>query len=115
MTSDGPRTPGIDWPVTVLGLGMLAAVVVIVITGHNVDDLVRGLVALFSATGALAGIGAYVKSSQASKQTNGDLEDRMHKAVAKGITTALQQAGQRRSPKRHAADAPTEKMHPPAA
>lgn len=113
MTTDPPRTPGIDWPVTVLGLGVLAAVVTIVVTGHNVDDLVRGLVALFSATGALAGIGAYVRSTQAAKQTNGDLEDRMHQAVAKGITTALQQAASRPRPaKRH--DPPT-KLQPPGA
>jgi len=112
----GRSNAALDWPVVVLGLGVLAALVLIIVTGHNVDDLVRALGALFSATGAIAGIGAYVKSSKAVRQTNGDLDARMKDAVHTGITTALVTANQQQAKraKRVTGEGPTVKVVPPA-
>lgn len=127
MTQDQGRRPdggvssGLQWPVVVLGLGLLAAIVLIIITGHNVDDFVRGIGALFSATGALAGIGAWVKSTQAAKQTNGVLDQRIEDGVHRGITRALVTAQTQalatprvKRPKTAHDDPPTEKLSRPA-
>jgi hypothetical protein len=118
----------LGWPIVVLGLGVVSAITVIVVTGHNVDDLVRGLGALFGATGTVAGIGAWIKSTQAAKQTNGALDDRMRDAVHTGIHTALQTAQQqsavpvpvpgataKRPKQRPASDGETARIKPPAA
>lgn len=82
------------WPIVVMGLAVLASLVIIIVTGHNTQDLIKGITAILSTLGTVLGGLSYLKSSQAAKQTNGDLDDRMEAAVREGITRALQQAQQ---------------------
>lgn len=116
------------WPIVVLGITFMAAVVIVIVTGHNTNDLIRAIAALGSTSAtALAALG-YLRAGQAAKQTNGDLDDRMKQSVKAGITDAVNELrsqasappaaappvvpGRRR--KSAAADAPTEKLRPPA-
>jgi cation diffusion facilitator CzcD-associated flavoprotein CzcO len=120
------------WPLTVLGVALLGGLVALILTGHSADDLVRAIAALGATASTLLSAGAYLRSTQAAnrsqqavKQTNGDLDARMTQAVHQGITHALTVAQQQaagdvapapaKRPKRHPADAPTEKTTPPAA
>lgn len=135
MTNDKPTRGAVNelmWPLTVLGIGLLAAIVVIILTGHQTDDLVRAIAALGATASTLLSAGAYLRSTQAAnrsqqavRQTNGDLDARMTDAVHAGISRALTVAQQQaagdsapapaKRPKWHPADAPTEKITPPAA
>lgn len=119
------------WPLTVLGVALLAVLGAIILTGHQTDDLVRAIAALGATASTLLSAGAYLRSTQAAnrsqkavQQTNGDLDARMQQAVHHGITTALTVAQQQaagdlapapaKRPKRHPADEPTQKLTPPA-
>lgn len=85
------------WPLVILAVAVLAALVVIIVTNHKPDDLLKALTALLAALGSTLGGLSYLKSSQAAKQTNGDLDDRMTTAVQQGITLALKQAQQQQT------------------
>lgn len=136
MTNDnrhGSPVNELMWPLTILGLGLLGGLVVLILTGHSADDLVRAIAALGATASTLLSAGAYLRSTQAAnrsqqavKQTNGDLDARMEDAVHEGIKRALTVAqrqaagdvapivpGMSKRPKRHAGDTPTEKITPP--
>lgn len=106
------------WPGALCASVLIAGLSLIVATGHNTDDLVRAVGALFAIASTAVSTGAWVRSTQAAKQTNGDLDARIEAGVQKGLTRALQQAAQpeavARRAKRHAAEAQTEKTRPPA-
>lgn len=125
MTND-PRSTSVRhnaliWPGTVLAVVLVGALCAIIVTGHNTDDLVRAIGALFSVAGTVVSTGAWVRSTQAAKQTNGDLDKRIEDGVQKGITLALQQARAtpapavpgRRGRKPTADDPPTERIAAP--
>jgi hypothetical protein len=106
------------WPAALCASVMIAGLSVIVATGHNTDDLVRAVGALFSIASTAVSTGAWVRSTQAAKQTNGDLDSRIATGVQQGITVALQQAQgappRAARPRRSAPDVPIDKIAPPA-
>lgn len=90
-SSTSSRHNDLIWPAALVASTMIGALVVIIVTGHNTDDLVRAVGALFAIASTLVSTGAWVRSTQAAKQTNGDLDDRIKTGVQEGITLALQQ------------------------
>lgn len=82
--------------VTVVFLGVLAALVVIILAGKPTQELTDALRLLFgavSSTGALAGTlyaASAARSAKATReQTNGNLDARIEKHVAAGVASAL--------------------------
>lgn len=73
-------------------VAVLAAVTIISVTGGDTKGLNDTLGLLLGGVGAAGGIGAWIRSSQAARQTNGVMDDRMADAVSAGITQALEQA-----------------------
>lgn len=102
------------WPAALLGSVMIAALCIIIVTGHSTDDLVRSIGALSGVYAATVSTAGWVRSTQAAKQTDGELDARIKSGVHEGITLALQQAAQQPGRRRRAApDAPTEKLPAP--
>ena len=88
----GAQSSGLGWPLTVLGIALLAAVVAITVTGNDVAGLNDTLTLVLSGVGAAGGVGAWVRSTQAARQTNGVMDERIADGVQEGITRALEQA-----------------------
>lgn len=100
----------LGWPLVTMVLGLLAAVTVISVTGADVKGLTDVLGFILSAGGAAGGIGAWVNSTRAARQTNGALDKRMDDSVQRGLAKALDDA--QRSRKKAP---PTHAQRPPAA
>jgi hypothetical protein len=124
--SSAARHNDLIWPVALVVSVLIVGLVVIIVTGHKTDDLVRSVGAMFSIVGAGAGTAGWIRSTQAAKQTNGDLDDRMAAAVQTGITRGLQQASRAKASTANATvpgrsrrrgdeeDPPTRKMNRPS-
>lgn len=122
MSATAEKHNALVWPAALVATTLIVGLVAIIVTGHNTDDLVRAVGALFSIAGTLVGTGAWLRATQAAKQTNGDLDDRINAGVQRGITLALQQANQapaaatvpgRRRRQSPAGDPPTEQLSRP--
>lgn len=98
----------LGWPLVILVLGLLAAVTVISVTGSDIKDLTEVLSLVLSAGGAAGGIGAWVNSTRAARQTNGALDQRMDDAVRRGVVKAVAEA-------RRAKKQPPAHVKPPVA
>jgi len=107
---DGSQSAALGWPITVLGLGLLAAITVITVTGGDVDALNNTLGKLLAAIGAAGGLGAWVNSTRAAKQTNGVMDERIAAGVERGILLALERAQAQQA----AAARPRGRARPPA-
>lgn len=94
----GSQTSGLGWPLVVLGVAVLGSIVAVTLTGHDPSALTNTIGVLLSTAGAAGGLGAWIKSTQAAKQTNGVLDERMRQAVTTGIAEALADAAQARQP-----------------
>jgi hypothetical protein len=90
----------LGWPLVTMVLGLLAAVTVISVTGADVKGLTDVLGLILSASGAAGGIGAWVNSTRAARQTNGALDRRMDDSVRRGLAKALDDAqrGRKKAP-----------------
>lgn len=93
----------LGWPLVTMVLGLLAAVTIISVSGAPIKDLTDVLSLILSASGAAGGIGAWVNSTRAARQTNGALDHRMAASVQTGLAKALDDA--QRSRKKAAAHA----------
>lgn len=91
----------LGWPLVILVLGLLAAVTVISVTGSDIKDLTEVLSLVLSAGGAAGGIGAWVNSTRAARQTNGALDQRMEGAVRRGVVKAVAEARRAKKPAAH--------------
>lgn len=101
------------WPLVVLGVAFIAGLVTIIISGHNADDLTKAITAFGATLGSVAGAGAWIQARQASKQTNGALDQRMEAAFHRGLASALQEAQSRPSKHRPPAAGATQNLSPP--
>lgn len=79
----------LGWPLVTMVLGLLAAVTIISVSGAPIKDLTDVLSLVLSASGAAGGIGAWVNSTRAARQTNGALDKRMAASVETGLAAAL--------------------------
>jgi hypothetical protein len=89
---DGSQSAALGWPIATLGLGLLASITVITVMGGDVDALNNVLGKLLAAVGAAGGLGAWVNSTRAAKQTNGVMDERIAAGVERGILLALERA-----------------------
>lgn len=99
--SDKHSAPSnLGWPLVTMVLGLLAAVTIISVSGSPIKDLTDVLSLVLSASGAAGGIGAWVNSTRAARQTNGALDQRMNDAVRTGVALAVAEArrGQKKPP-----------------
>lgn len=97
----------LGWPLVTLVLGLLAAVTVISVTGSDIKDLTEVLSLVLSAGGAAGGIGAWVNSTRAARQTNGALDKRMTESVRRGVGAAIVEARRPKKPTPAHAGKPT--------
>lgn len=86
------------WAVSLCFVAILAAFVVLAVTGSNTTDLRSFINTVSNVVGVLLGgsglvvAGAAAKSaSKAEEQTNGDLDKRMQEAVRKELNARTQQ------------------------
>lgn len=93
-------TSNLGWPLVTMVLGLLTAITVISVLGADTKGLTDVLNVILSASGAAGGIGAWVNSTRAARQTNGALDRRMDESVRRGVTAAVADA--RRNSKAHA-------------
>ena len=99
MTGQGPQQgpphsspSNLGWPMATMVLGLLAAVTIIAVSGADVNGLIDVLKLILSAFAAAGGVGAWVNSTRAARNTNGDLEKRMEKSVHRGLASAIDAA-----------------------
>ena len=97
-TDPASQTSGLGWPLASLGGVLIAAITAITVTGHDASDLINVLSILLSSAGAAGGIGAWVNSTKAARQTNGVLDGRMDAAVQRGIAAYVAEQDSARRP-----------------
>lgn len=90
--STSARHNDLIWPAALVTSVLMLVLGAIIVTGHDTAELIRGVGALFSVVATGVSAAGWVRSTQAAKQTNGDLDARMAAAVKAGITQGLQQA-----------------------
>lgn len=88
----------LGWPLVVMFAVAVAAVTTVAVTGGDLAAFQAALSVALGALGALAGVGAWINSTRAARQTNGALDARMRAAFLDALSAAQTPAGGVASP-----------------